>query len=220
MISRNGLSKFSLLFVFFPWVRITVSINRSLFFWRKPKFSQKRLSNVQNLTLTHFSKNKQTIAKRITIKQSNSYKQLICCILIHISSSLRVHFLNIYLIKKELVELAVKYSQLWRHKFQHNAPLKRASQHLVAKLNRTKTSEFIVDSEKLLYPSQKKRGVVKSIRGIYRSCCGKRSHLRSLDASVEVWLLRDGAAHPPDDDVGSVVSGSDALLQRLLFDQC
>lgn len=36
---------------------------------------------------------------------------------------------------------------------------------------------------------------------------------------MEVWLLREGAADPPDDDVGGVVSGSDALLQHLLLDQ-
>lgn len=37
---------------------------------------------------------------------------------------------------------------------------------------------------------------------------------------MEVWFLREGAADPPDDDVGGVVSGSDALLQHLLLDQC
>lgn len=40
------------------------------------------------------------------------------------------------------------------------------------------------------------------------------------DASVIVGLLREGAPDPSDDDVGRVVSGPDALLQRLLLDQC
>lgn len=37
---------------------------------------------------------------------------------------------------------------------------------------------------------------------------------------MEVWFLREGAADPPDDDVGGVVSGPDTLLQHLLLDQC
>lgn len=40
-----------------------------------------------------------------------------------------------------------------------------------------------------------------------------------MDASVEVGLLWEGAADPPDDDVGGVVSCSDALLQWLFLDQ-
>lgn len=60
---------------------------------------------------------------------------------------------------------------------------------------------------------------MKSGRGIYRLCCVKRSHLGSSDTSLEVWLLREGAADPSNDDVGGVVSGSDALLQHLLSDQ-
>lgn len=38
-------------------------------------------------------------------------------------------------------------------------------------------------------------------------------------ASVIIWLLREGASDPPDDDIGRVVSGPDALLQRVLLDQ-
>lgn len=48
----------------------------------------------------------------------------------------------------------------------------------------------------------------------------KITFIKSPDASVEGGLLREGAANPPDDDVGGVVSGSDALLQDLLLDQC
>ncbi len=40
-----------------------------------------------------------------------------------------------------------------------------------------------------------------------------------LDASVEVWLLWEGASDPSDDDVGGVVTCPDALLQRMLLDQ-
>lgn len=36
---------------------------------------------------------------------------------------------------------------------------------------------------------------------------------------LEVRLVREGAASAPDDDVGGVVAGPDALLQRLLLDQ-
>lgn len=36
---------------------------------------------------------------------------------------------------------------------------------------------------------------------------------------MEVRLLWEGAADPPDDDVGGVVPGPDALLQRLVLDQ-
>lgn len=37
--------------------------------------------------------------------------------------------------------------------------------------------------------------------------------------SVVVGPLGKGASHPSDDHIGGVVSGSDALLQRLLLNQ-
>lgn len=43
--------------------------------------------------------------------------------------------------------------------------------------------------------------------------------MRRWDASVKVRLVWEGAADPSDDDVGCVVSGPDALLQRVLLDQ-
>lgn len=39
------------------------------------------------------------------------------------------------------------------------------------------------------------------------------------DASVVVGSLGEGASHPSDDHIGSVVSGSDALFQCLLLYQ-
>ena len=36
---------------------------------------------------------------------------------------------------------------------------------------------------------------------------------------MEVWFLREGAAHPLDDDVGRVVPRPDALLYRALHHQ-
>lgn len=43
--------------------------------------------------------------------------------------------------------------------------------------------------------------------------------MQCSDASLKVRLLWEGASDPFDDDVGGVVSGPDALLQRMLLDQ-
>lgn len=48
----------------------------------------------------------------------------------------------------------------------------------------------------------------------------EKTNMQCLDASVKVWLLWEGASDPSDDDVGGVVSGPDALLQRVLLNQC
>lgn len=42
---------------------------------------------------------------------------------------------------------------------------------------------------------------------------------RGRASSVEVWLLGEGAARPPDDDAGRIVASADALSQRLVTDQ-
>lgn len=95
---------------------------------------------------------------------------------------------------------------------------------MVAVLNRIKTSEFIVDSfikAAALCPSQKEKVCKVQKRHLQVMSCEKEiTFIKSPDASVEGGLLREGAANPPDDDVGGVVSGSDALLQDLLLDQC
>lgn len=41
-----------------------------------------------------------------------------------------------------------------------------------------------------------------------------------FDPLVKVWLFWEGASNPLDDDVGRVVTRPDALLQRLILDQC
>lgn len=46
-----------------------------------------------------------------------------------------------------------------------------------------------------------------------------KKNIRCSDASLIVWLLWEGASDPFDDDVGSVVSGPDTLLQLVLLDQ-
>lgn len=55
---------------------------------------------------------------------------------------------------------------------------------------------------------------------MYRFLMERNRHIwRRWDASVVVGPLGEGASHPSDDDVGGVVSGADALLQRLLLHQ-
>lgn len=55
---------------------------------------------------------------------------------------------------------------------------------------------------------------------MYRFLMERKRHIwRRLDASVVVGPLGEGASHPSDDHIGGIVSGADALLQRLLLHQ-
>lgn len=55
---------------------------------------------------------------------------------------------------------------------------------------------------------------------MYRFFMERKRHIRQrLDTSVVVGPLGEGASHPSDDHIGGIVSGTDALLQRLLLYQ-
>lgn len=55
---------------------------------------------------------------------------------------------------------------------------------------------------------------------MYRFLVERKRHIwRRFHASVVVGPLGEGASHPSDDHIGGIVSGADALLQRLLLYQ-
>lgn len=66
---------------------------------------------------------------------------------------------------------------------------------------------------------EEKKNVHKTLKHTYTGILWKKTNLQCVDASVKVWLLREGASDPSDDDVGGVVSGPDTLLKHILLDQ-